>query len=34
MDIDIKIKKRNLEMMDNRQHVLVGTYIFDYIFIG
>ena len=40
MDIAIQLKKRNLEMIDHRQHVLGGTYIldkiytFDYIFIG
>ncbi len=28
MDIAIQLKKRNLEMIDHRQHVLGGTYIF------
>ena len=28
MDIAIQLKKRNLEMIDHRQHVL-GTYILD-----
>ena len=27
MDIAIQLKKRNLEMIDHRQHVLGGTYI-------
>ena len=27
MDIAIQLKKRNLEMIDYRQHVLGGTYI-------
>ena len=29
MDIAIQLKKRNLEMIDHRQHVLGGTYILD-----
>ena len=28
MDIAIQLKKRNLEMIDHRQHVLGGTYIY------
>ena len=31
MDIAIQLKKRNLEMIDHRQHVLGGTYILDMI---
>lgn len=27
MDIAIQLKKRNLEIIDHRQHVLGGTYI-------
>lgn len=30
MDIAIQLKKRNLEMIDHRQHVLGGTYILDF----
>ena len=30
MDIAIQLKKRNLEMIDHRQHVLGGTYILDH----
>lgn len=29
MDIAIQLKKRNLEMIDHRQHVLGGTYILN-----
>lgn len=29
MDIAIQLKKRNLEMIDHRQHILGGTYILD-----